>query len=384
MAHKTYSDNTTKFFITVIGLVVIAIVLKELSHIFIPFVIAIFLFFVFAPLNNFLTNKKVPGFIITILDLIITAAVLYGAGRIVVDSLLQFADGLPTYGAKLNSIVRDFARELNIRDPFLRKFDLEQTLQRLDYKSLAGGIFGTTINLIGSVLFVLFFFVFVVAGEKTVYEAIKNYYVTRKVKPQVKRIKKSLQSSQAENKRDLELELLHEKLLREKQLADTFNTITNQIQRYVIAKFGINLIAGIVASVALSAAGLDYPIVWGLFVFLFNFIPTIGSAIALVLPFIFALVQFDSTGSAILIAVIMAIIQTLAFNLAEPMIIGRRLNLNPLLILLSVLIWGYIWGIIGMLISVPITAIIKIILSNSKSRYLRFLSNLMSQSQTNP
>ena len=383
MAHKIYSDNTTKFFITVIGLIVIAIVLKELSHIFIPLVLAIFLYFVFAPLNNFLINKKVPGFIITILNLAITAAVLYGAGRIVVDSLLQFADGLPTYGDKLNSIVRGFARELNIRDPFFRKFDLEQTLQRLDYKSLAGGIFSTTINLIGSVLFVLFFFVFVVAGEKTVYEAIKNYYVSRKVKPQVKRIKKSLQSSQAEDKRDLELELLHEKLKREKQLADTFNTITNQIQRYIIAKFGINLIAGVITSIALSFAGLDFPIVWGLFVFLFNFIPTIGSAVALVLPVLFALVQFDSTGSAILIAVIMAIIQTLAFNLAEPMIIGRRLNLNPLLILLSVLVWGYIWGIVGMLISVPITAIIKIILSNSKSRYLRFLSNLMSQSQTN-
>jgi predicted PurR-regulated permease PerM len=383
MAHKIYSDNTTKFFITVIGLIVIAIVLKELSHIFIPLVLAIFLYFVFAPLNNFLINKKVPGFIITILNLAITAAVLYGAGRIVVDSLLQFADGLPTYGDKLNSIVRGFARELNIRDPFFRKFDLEQTLQRLDYKSLAGGIFSTTINLIGSVLFVLFFFVFVVAGEKTVYEAIKNYYVSRKVKPQVKRIKKSLQSSQAEDKRDLELELLHEKLKREKQLADTFNTITNQIQRYIIAKFGINLLAGVVTSIALSFTGLDFPIVWGLFVFLFNFIPTIGSALALVLPVLFALVQFDSTGSAILIALIMAIIQTLAFNLAEPMIIGRRLNLNPLLILLSVLVWGYIWGIVGMLISVPITAIIKIILSNSKSRYLRFLSNLMSQSQTN-
>lgn len=382
MAHKIYSDNTTKFFITVIGLIVIAIVLKELSHIFIPLVLAIFLYFVFAPLNNFLINKKVPGFIITILNLAITAAVLYGAGRIVVDSLLQFADGLPTYGDKLNSIVRGFARELNIRDPFFRKFDLEQTLQRLDYKSLAGGIFSTTINLIGSVLFVLFFFVFVVAGEKTVYEAIKNYYVSRKVKPQVKRIKKSLQSSQAEDKRDLELELLHEKLKREKQLADTFNTITNQIQRYIIAKFGINLIAGVITSIALSFAGLDFPIVWGLFVFLFNFIPTIGSAVALVLPVLFALVQFDSTGSAILIALIMAVIQTLAFNLAEPMIIGRRLNLNPLLILLSVLVWGYIWGIVGMLISVPITAIIKIILSNSKSRYLRFLSNLMSQSQT--
>lgn len=382
MAQKIYSDNTTKFFITVIGLVIIAIVLKELSHIFIPLVLAIFLYFVFAPLNNFLINKKVPGFIITILNLVITAAVLYGAGRIVVDSLLQFADGLPAYGDKLNSIVRDFAHQLNISDPFFSKFDLEKSLQRLDYKSLAGGIFSTTVDLVGSVLFVLFFFVFVVAGEKTVYEAIKNYYVLRKLKPQVKRIKKSLKSSQAENKRDLDLELLHEKLQREKQLADTFNTITNQIQRYIIAKFGINLIAGIITSIALSFAGLDFPIVWGLFVFLFNFIPTIGSALALVLPVLFALVQFDSSGSAILITLIMVIIQTLAFNLAEPMIIGRRLNLNPLLILLSVLVWGYIWGIIGMLISVPITAIIKIILSNSKSRYLRFLSNLMSQSKT--
>lgn len=381
MAQKIYSDNTTKFFITVIGLFVIAIVLKELSHIFIPLVLAIFLYFVFAPLNNFLINKKVPGFIITILNLVVTAAVLYSAGRIVVDSLLQFADGLPAYGDKLNSIVRDLAHQLNISDPFFSKFDFEQSLQRLDYKSLAGGIFSTTVNLVGSVLFVLFFFVFVVAGEKTVYEAIKNYYVLRKLKPQVKRIKKSLKSSQAEKKRDLDLELLHEKLQREKQLADTFNTITNQIQRYIIAKFGINLIAGIITSIALSFAGLDFPIVWGLFVFLFNFIPTIGSALALVLPVLFALVQFDSTGSAILIALIMAVIQTLAFNLAEPMIIGRRLNLNPLLILLSVLVWGYIWGIIGMLISVPITAIIKIILSNSKSRYLRFLSNLMSQSQ---
>ncbi len=383
MAHKVYSDNTTKFFITIIGLVVIAIVLKELSHIFIPLVIAIFLYFVFAPLNNFLSAKKFPGFLITILDLIITILILYSAGRIVVDSLLQFADGLPTYGDKLNSIVRDIARELNIRDPFFRKFDLEQTIQRLDYKSLAGGIFSSTINLAGSVLFVLFFFVFVLSGEKTIYEAIKNYYVFRKVKPQFKKIKKSLYTSHQIADRSIETELQSERLLREKQLAETFNTITDQIQRYIIAKFGLNLIAGIITAIALSIVGLDFPIVWGLFVFLFNFIPTIGSAAALVLPVLFALVQFDSTSSAFLIAIVMAVIQTLAFNLAEPMIIGRRLNLNPLLILLSVLIWGYIWGIVGMLIAVPITAIIKIILSNSKSNYLKFLSNLMSQSQSN-
>ncbi len=129
----------------------------------------------------------------------------------------------------------------------------------------------------------------------------------------------------------------------------------------------------------LSLVGIDYPIVWGLFVFIFNFIPTIGSAAALVFPVLFTLVQFDSFGTVLLVIAIMAGIQTLAFNVAEPMIIGKRLNLNPLLILLSVLVWGYIWGIVGMLLSVPLTAIIKIIISNSTSPNMEFFEHLMSQ-----
>ena len=72
MSQKIQADGTIKFFITIIGLVVIAIVLKELSQIFIPLVIAIFLFFVFSPLNTFLTNKKVPMLVITLFDLAIT------------------------------------------------------------------------------------------------------------------------------------------------------------------------------------------------------------------------------------------------------------------------------------------------------------------------
>jgi predicted PurR-regulated permease PerM len=116
-----------------------------------------------------------------------------------------------------------------------------------------------------------------------------------------------------------------------------------------------------------------------LFTFLFNFIPSLGSAIALILPVVFVLLQSGSAGFTILIAVLMAAIQTLFFNILEPQIIGRRLNLNPLLILLSVLLWGYVWGIIGMLLSVPLTAVIKIIISNSESKNMEFISDLMSR-----
>jgi predicted PurR-regulated permease PerM len=343
-------------------------------------VIAIFLFFVFSPFNNWLSKKRVPAFIITLLDIAITSSVLYGVGRIVVDSFLQFADGLPAYGEKLGTMVQNTSIAWGLTDPFFVQFSFDQLLTKLNIQNLAGGLFSSTFSLLGSVLFVLFFFLFVLSGNKTIYKAIKHRYVFKKVSPELKKIKKNLQHTEHNvDEQKLLDELHHERQLREQQLETTFKKITEQIQRYIIAKVGVNLAAGIITTVVLSIIGVDFPIVWGLFVFLFNFIPTIGSAAALVFPVLFTLVQFDSIGTILLVLAIMAGIQTLAFNVAEPMILGKRLNLNPLLILLSVLVWGYIWGIVGMLLSVPLTAIIKIIISNSNSPNMEFFGQLMSQ-----
>lgn len=380
MSQKIQTDSTTKIFIAIIGLVVIGIVLRELSHIFIPLVIAIFLFFVFSPLNTWLSNKKVPMLFITLLDLVIIFSLLYGVGRVITDSFLQFGEDLPVYGIKLSNMVQSTSIAWGLTDPFFTEFSFDQLLTKLNLQNIAGGVFSSTLSLLGSVLFVLFFFLFVLSGNETIYKSIKHRYVFKKVNPELEKIKKDLQ-----HKEDLidEQKLLdkfnHERELREQQLENTFKKITEQIQRYIIAKVGVNLIAGIITSIVLSIIGVDFPIVWGLFVFLFNFIPTIGSAAALVFPVLFTLVQFDSVGTMILVLALMAGIQTLAFNVAEPMILGKRLNLNPLLILLSVLVWGYIWGIVGMLLSVPLTAIIKIIISNSTSPNMEFFAHLMSQ-----
>jgi len=380
MSQKFQTDSAVKFFITIIGLVVIAIVLRELGHIFIPLVIAIFLYFVFSPLNNWLSNKKIPMLLVTLIDLIIIFSLLYGVGRIIVDSFLQFSNGLPVYGEKLSYMVRATSVSWGVTDPFFTQFSFDQLLARLNIQNLAGGIFSSTISLLGNILFVLFFFLFVLSGNETIYKAIRRRYVFKKASPELKEIKENIQNSTASVDDHKLLDKFHDdRREREQQIESTFKKITEQIQRYIIAKVGINLLAGVVTTIVLSIVGVDYPIVWGLFVFLFNFIPTIGSAIALVFPVLFTLVQFDSVGTMILVLALMAGIQTLAFNVAEPMILGKRLNLNPLLILLSVLVWGYIWGIVGMLLSVPLTAIIKIIISNSTSPNMEFFEHLMSQ-----
>lgn len=369
-------DKTVKFFISVIGLVVIGFTLKELSNIFIPFVIAYLLFFAFSPLNEILSKFKIPMFLIILLDISITVLIAWGVSAFIIGSFSQFADQLPLYEEKLNLIVKNVSLGLGIKDPFYNNFSINNLIRNLDYKPIAGNIFTSTFSLLGSVLFVLFFFVFVVTGHNNIYEAIKKRFVHRKPDHDLDKAKATLNAGINETESD---KLERETSEREDKLAGTFKNITEQIQRYIIAKIGVNLGAGISVFIVCLIFKIDFPIVWALFTFLFNFIPSLGSAIALGLPIVFVLVQTGSAGFTILIALIIGAIQTLFFNVLEPQLIGRRLNLNPLLILLSVLLWGYVWGIIGMLLSVPLTAIIKIIMSNSDSKDMQFFSDLMSK-----
>lgn len=383
MARKIFADSTIKFFISVIGLFVIGIILMELNHIFLSLVVAYFLFFLFSPLNNLLEKDKVPMFLIVIIDLIILIVITWGVSQFLIDSFLRLGEDAPVYAERLNTLVRNAAVSIGIKSPSLTEFSIQEQISKIDYKILAGGVFTSSLNVMGNLLFLLFFFIFVVTGHKNIYEAVKKRFVHRRVRPELKKIRKHYRKDSPETEaiqgESFDEQLEHEKSEKELQLSDTFNEITKQIQRYIIAKIGVNLAAGIVVGIVAYLFGLDFPVILGLFTFLFNFIPTIGSAIALILPVLLSLIQFDSIGSTIAVAIVIGIIQTLFFNVVEPMVIGKRLNLNPLLILIALLIWGYIWGIIGMLLAIPLTAIVKIIISNSKSKNLRFLNDLMSE-----
>jgi len=383
MTNKITYDTTIKFFISTIGLVFIVFVLKELSHIIIPFVVAYFLFFLYSPISNVCERKRIPSYITVILEVILTIIIAWIISTIVIGSAIQFSNEVPGYINKLNTIVQNAAISIGITDPFFKNFSLQSILSNIDYKLLAGGIFTSTFSVLGNVLIVLFFFVFVFTGHNTIYNAIKKRFVNKKVQPELKKLKNKYEKKTKDSNPDfthwMDDKFNIERNEQEEKLELTFKAITEQIQKYLVSKSAINLGAGIVVTIVLSLFGLDFPIIWGLFVFLFNFIPALGSTLALLLPTLMALVQFESFGFALLIAAILAGIQGLFFSLIEPNVLGKKLNLNPLVILLAVFAWGYVWGIVGMLLSVPLTAIINIILSNSESKDLRFISDLMSK-----
>jgi predicted PurR-regulated permease PerM len=141
--------------------------------------------------------------------------------------------------------------------------------------------------------------------------------------------------------------------------------LMNQVTRYLAAKFFISLANGLVFAIVLHLVGLEFAIVWGLVQFILNFIPTLGSIAAGFAISLFALIQFwPEPAPVILVLVIILVGNMILGNILDPKIIGEHLGISPLMVLISLLIWGWIWGFAGMVVAVPMTVIIKIICEN--------------------
>jgi AI-2 transport protein TqsA len=377
---KSFNDPVIKFFISVLGLFVIFFILKELQHIFIPLVIAYFMFFFFEPLNDYLEAKKIPIALIIFVDLFLTLSLFYGISRVVIDSFMRFGAQLPQYEQKLEHIISSAAVSLGLKNRILTHFDISKILKSIDIGDLASGIFSSTLSIVASMFLVMFFFIFINTGHNKIFEAIRMRYVEREIKSSLKKMKKEkklgiVQDAIAFNEKEY-FETMT--IQRELTLKKTFKEITEQVQRYIITKLLISMSLGLLVGIILRLFGVEFYIIWAAFAMLLNFIPNIGSVFAVIMPALMALVQFGSFGYAAIVAAVIIVVQNIIGNILEPKIFGDRLGLNPLVILLSLLIWGYIWGIVGMLLSVPLTAMVKIVLSNSKSRNIRFITNLMS------
>jgi predicted PurR-regulated permease PerM len=366
-SEKKSTDTYVKFFVSVIGIIVIGATLKELQSIILPFVIAYLLYFAFSPVNTWLSERKIPIGIIIIADLLVMLVAAGVISLFFIEPVTTFQDNFDQYATKLNTIVRTTAQSYGIKDPFFQSFSLQRIIAKLDFKALAGGAVSSMVDIAGTVLLVIFFFAFIVGGHHAIYGAIKRRFSSRG-------------PSTNENESyfpEYANPDAAQRTMYSVRLESTIKEITQQIQKYIITKLFVNLTAGLVTGFVLWLFNIDFYILWGMVVFFFNFIPTIGSAAALVLPSLMALVQTGSIGFMALIAVIIMAIQTAVFNFMEPMLIGKRLDLNPIAILLSVLVWGYVWGIVGMLLAVPLTAIIKIALTNSQNQNVRFIVDLM-------
>jgi len=148
------------------------------------------------------------------------------------------------------------------------------------------------------------------------------------------------------------------------------------IQKFLGVKTLISIATGLLVFLWCMLFDLRYPLLWGILAFLFNFIPAVGSTVA-GLPAIIEALVVHGVGAAVGVAVGYALINFFLDSIIQPIFMGRRFGISGLVVVLSVIFWGWLWGPVGMFLAVPLTMMIKVLLENTEE--FRWISVAMAK-----
>ncbi|PKN79720.1 MAG: AI-2E family transporter [Candidatus Cloacimonetes bacterium HGW-Cloacimonetes-1] len=326
-----------RLLLTIIALPIIVIILKTLKDIFVPLIFAMFLSFLFAPAIDYLRKKKLPLSIIIAIMVVSIFLFIALISGIVYASAITFLAEFPAYHQKLIMILESSLLKF---DDLIASLDLSFSgFQLLEAKDLFGatgftmtkvisGTMGTFVDASIKLFLTMFFLIFMVAE-------------TGKLE---KRLKKVLTE---DDKRKTWITLL---------------SIENQIQKYLFNKTLISLGTAGMGMLFMLIFGVDFVIIAGIMLFVLNFIPNIGSIAASGFIIMISTVNYGLGWRTIGVTLAMIFTQTLFANILEPKLMGKKLNLTPIMVLVSLVFWGWVWGIVGMVIAVPLTSAINIII----------------------
>jgi predicted PurR-regulated permease PerM len=153
---------------------------------------------------------------------------------------------------------------------------------------------------------------------------------------------------------------LHEK----KNLVKMYQTIEHDISRYVLVITIINIMLGITTFFVMSMLGVADPLLWGVLAAVLNFAPYLGPFVLILLLTVVGFVEFDSIEQILLVPAAFIVLNIIESQLVTPMALGKRFNMNPLLVVIWMFVLGWMWGAVGVLIAIPLLVCLKIIASH--------------------
>ncbi|MEA4880492.1 MAG: AI-2E family transporter [Synergistaceae bacterium] len=321
----------------VISLVAVGFVLNFAQAVFIPLIMAWLLSYIFGPTVRILARLKIPHFINVAVVLALFFGICFLSVLFVNQRVVAFTTAFPRYYARLVEIGQTVTKNLDLPADFWTSIDWGVTI-----RGYLINLSGSFVTILSKLVMVIVFLIFILLGAPYF-----EYKLQKAFAPcNAAKVKKIL------------------------------DTVSSQIGRYLSALTLISAVTGMVVWAALKALHVDFAVTWGVLAFILNFIPTVGSIVASIPPVLVALVQFYPRFTpAVATALALLAIQMSIGNLITPKVMGDRLNLSPVVVLISLLFWGLIWGVVGARISVIIAAIIKIVCENIPS--LNFISVMM-------
>jgi predicted PurR-regulated permease PerM len=145
-----------------------------------------------------------------------------------------------------------------------------------------------------------------------------------------------------------------------KQAVEIAHQLQSDMSHYLLTVSAINVVFGAIVAGAMFATGMPNPLLWGVMAGFLNYVPFLGHTVSTIVIAVVALLSFPELGTALIPPGLFIVIAALEGNVITPMILARRLTLNPVAVVAALLIWGWMWGIVGMLLAVPLLVVAKI------------------------
>ncbi|HKJ01058.1 MAG TPA: AI-2E family transporter [Longimicrobiales bacterium] len=329
-----------RFLLILACLVVVVYGLKFAAPILLPAALALFLAVLSLPVMLFLRHRKVPSSLAIALTMLVSVGVFGLLALLASGSVEEFQTRLPAYAARLSTLQDQWIQGLGVRLGLpVEDYIGLSLINPAAIVDIAGGALSRIAQFVSTTLLVFLITIFMLA------EAI--------VFPDKVRF------------------LLGGQLGHEDRLAK----VVGEIQTYLGIKTVVSLATGIILGLWCYVMELDFPVLLGLVAFVLNYVPTVGSIIAAAPAILLSLILHGTLAHALGVTAGYVVVNALFGNILEPNLMGRRLGLSTLVVILSLLFWGWTWGPLGALLSVPLTVIVKIWLENTPD--LRWVALLL-------
>lgn len=329
-----------KFLFSLACVVVIVYGLRYAAPILLPSALALFLAVLSLPIMMWLRNRKVPKASAVIIPVLLNVALVGLLVTLASQSIAELQRELPRYLNTLSQLQASWFEAIEARtDIPVTNYLMSDVIDPAAIIGFAREAVVRSAQFL-SMTFLVFLIMAFMLSEATVFPD-KFHYITG-------------DSSTEE---------------------DRLTKVVREVQTYLGIKTVISLTTGIILGGWAYVMGLDFPVLLGMAAFLLNYIPTVGSIIAAIPAVLLSVILVGTVGHALFVTLGYVMVNTVFGNIIEPSLMGRRLGLSTLVVILSLLFWGWAWGPLGALLSVPLTVIVKIWLENTTD--LRWVAILL-------
>ncbi len=314
--HDEQASLVTVSLVT-LAAVAIAFGLAFTRPVLVPLVVATIVYYLVSPVADFLELRlRFTRWLSTFVVMILVAALLASLGLLFLTSARGLLGSADVYQVKLLDVATTVTEWLDRRGLSLSRDALVAAVSELPTQRVVQAGAGLAVKLVQNGVLVMLFVIFLLLGRTR--QLIKH---------------------------------------------PVFRQIDRDVRRYLMLKTLISLATGVLFWAILGAFGIELALVFGVVTFVLNFIPSIGSIFATLLPIPIALVQFETLGPVLLLVVLLTVVQMIIGNGIDPLLMGQNLNLSPVTVLAALVFWGLLWGVVGMLLAAPLTAILRIVLA---------------------